>query len=66
MNKFIFRGRHERLRLDELENSCEDGGLGLPNIAVKADALLLKQMSKMLNQPDEETSVCWDTGWVLS
>ena len=41
------------MRLDELENSCEDGGLGLPNITVKADALLLRQMCRMLNQPDE-------------
>ena len=53
LSKFIFRGRHERLRLDELENSSEDGGLGLPNITVKADALLLRQMCRMLNHPDE-------------
>ena len=53
LSQFIFRGRHERLRLDELENSSEDGGLGLPNITVKADALLLRQMCRMLNQPDE-------------
>ena len=53
LSKFIFRGRHERLKLDELENSCEDGGLGLPDIAVKADALLLKQMCRMFNKPDE-------------
>jgi hypothetical protein len=55
LSKFIFRGRHERLQLDELENNCENGGLGLPNIATKADALLLKQMCRMLNQPDEES-----------
>ena len=35
LSKFIFRGRHERLQLDELQNSYEQGGLGLPNIAVK-------------------------------
>ena len=55
LSSFIFRGRHERLKLDELENSCEDGGLGLPDIAVKADALLLKQMCRMLNHPDEKS-----------
>ena len=55
LSKFIFRGRHERLLLAELENRCEDGGLGLPNIAVKADSLLIKQMCRMLNQPDEES-----------
>ena len=31
LSKFIFRGRHKRLKLDELENSFEPGGLGLPN-----------------------------------
>ena len=55
LSKFIFRGRHERLQLDELENSYEDGGLGLTNIAVKADALLLKQMCRILNQPEEDS-----------
>ena len=55
LSSFIFRGRHERLMLDELENSSEDGGLGLPDIAVKADALLLKQMCRMLNHPDEKS-----------
>ena len=40
LSKFIFRGRHEKLKLDELENSCEQGGLGLPNIAVKADYIM--------------------------
>ena len=39
LSKFIFRGRHERLKLCELENTCEKGGLGLPNISVRADAL---------------------------
>ena len=53
LSKFIFRGRHERLRLDELENSYENGGLGLPNIAVKADSLLLKQMCRMLTLAGE-------------
>ena len=55
LSKFIFRGRHERLQLNELENSCENGGLGLPNIVVKADALMLKQMCRMLNQPYEDS-----------
>ena len=55
LSKFIFRGRHERLQLDELQNSCEQGGLGLPNIAVKADSLLLKQMCRMMNLPGEKS-----------
>ena len=55
MSKFIFRGRHERLQLDELQNSYENGGLGLPNIAVKADSLMLKQMCRMVNLSDEKS-----------
>ena len=55
LSMFIFRGRHERLQLDELQNSYEQGGLGLPNIAVKADSLLLKQMCRMINLPDERS-----------
>ena len=55
LSKFIFRGRHERLQLDELHNSYENGGLVLPDITVKADALLLKQMCRMMNLPDERS-----------
>ena len=50
--KFIFRGWHERLKLCELENTCEKGGLGLPNISVRADALLMKQLCRILELPD--------------
>ena len=53
LSSFIFRGRHERLSLSELENDCEKGGLGLPNISVKADALLIRQMCRIINQPEE-------------
>ena len=52
VSKFIFRGHYERLKLEELENSCENGGLALPNIAVKADSLLMKQLCRMLGLPD--------------
>ena len=58
LSKFIFRGRHERLQLDKLHNSYENGGLGLPNFAVKADALLIKQMCRMMNLP----AACWASG----
>ena len=40
---FIFRGRPERLKLAELENSVERGGLGLICVATKAECLLLRQ-----------------------
>jgi hypothetical protein len=36
LSSFIFRGRHERLKLCELENTCEKGELSLPNLSVKA------------------------------
>ena len=55
LSKFIFRGRHGRLKLDELENSCEKGGLGLPNISVKSDSLLMKQLCRMLGLPEEDS-----------
>ena len=51
LSKFIFRGRHERLKLGKIENSTEQGGLGLPNIAVKADSLLLEQMCRIKSLP---------------
>ena len=53
LSKFIFNGRHERLRLSELENSPRQGGLGLPDIGVKADSLLLKQMCRMMTLDTE-------------
>ena len=55
ISSFIFRGRHERLKLGELENMSENGGLGLPNLSVKADALLMKQLCRMLSLPNEDT-----------
>ena len=64
---FIFRGKNERLQLDELQNSYENGGLGLPNIGVKADALLLKQMCRMLTLPGEKSYnlLGYWLGWFL-
>ena len=61
MSSFLFWGRHERLPLYLLENTCKNGGLGLPNIAVKAECLLIKQTTRILSKP-EETSYR-DTGW---
>ena len=55
LSKFIFRGRHEKMKLSELENSCEKGGLGLPNLSVKANSLLMKQLCRMLTLPNEES-----------
>ena len=56
MSSFIFQGRHERLKLSELENSMECGGLGLTCIATKAESLLLRQSLQILARPEEECS----------
>ena len=65
MSSFIFRGRHERLSLYELENTCKQGGLGLPNIAVKAECLLLKQTTRILSKPNE-TTYRHNIGWEIN
>ena len=48
MGSFIWLGRLERLQIDELKNPICDGGLGLPCISSKADALFLKQTCRLL------------------
>ena len=53
---FIFRGRPERLKLAELQNPKEEGGLGLVCVATKAECLLLRQSLRILAQP---TSDCY-------
>ena len=55
LSQFIFKGRHERMKLSEIENSPDQGGLGLPNIGIKSDCLLLKQMCRMLTLPNEKS-----------
>ena len=54
-------------QLNELENTSENGGLGLPNLSVKADSLLIKQMCRMMNQPNEESFhlMGYWLGWFL-
>ena len=50
---FIFRGRPERLKLAELQNPVERGGLGLVCIATKAECLLLRQSLRVLERKEE-------------
>ena len=45
---FLWRGRLEHLPFDELFAPVKQGGLGLPNIAAKADSLFLKQTCRVL------------------
>jgi hypothetical protein len=56
LSSFIFRGRHERLKLAELENPVEGGGLGLTCVASKAKCLLLRQSLRVLARPEENCS----------
>ena len=53
MSSFIFRGRPERLKLSELENSSDQGGLGLACVVTKAGCLLLRQSLRVLASPEE-------------
>ena len=50
-SSFIFRGRPERLKLAELQNPAEKGGLGLMCVATKAECLLLRQSLRILQRP---------------
>ena len=50
LSNFIFQGMHERIKLSELENTIEQGGLGLTCVATKAQCLLLKQSLRVLEK----------------
>ena len=56
MSSFILQARHERLKLSELENSKECGGLGLTCVATKVESLLLLQSLLILAKPEENCS----------
>ena len=47
--KFLWLGRLEHLPYDELHAPVKEGGLGVPNIQAKCDALFLKQTCRMLH-----------------
>jgi hypothetical protein len=53
MSSFLFRGKPERLKLEELYNSPSSGGLGLPDVRTKADSLFVKQLTRMLLRQEE-------------
>ena len=56
MSSFIFQGRPERLKLSEIENSSENGGLGLTCVVTKSECLLLRQSLRVLARPEETCS----------
>ena len=48
MGRFLWAGKLERLQIDELKNSRSSGGLGLPCVWSKANALFLRQTCRLL------------------
>ena len=56
VSSFIFRGRHERLKLSEVQNLPSKGGLGLTCISTKAECLLLRQSIRILARTQETCS----------
>jgi hypothetical protein len=55
-SSFLFQRKPERLKLAELCLPPERGGLGLPEVRSKADALRLKQLTRMLQKPEGGSS----------
>jgi exonuclease III len=53
VGRFLWLGRLERLPLDELCAPLKQGGLGLPNISAKCDALFLKHLCRILSTPGQ-------------
>ena len=49
MGSFLWLGKLERLQIDEIKNDRIQGGLGLPCVLSKANALFLKQTCRLLN-----------------
>ena len=49
LGSFLWWGRLERLELSELTNPVQEGGLGLPNIQARCDALFIKHLLRILS-----------------
>ena len=51
MGRFLWAGKLERLQIDEIKNDRSAGGLGLPCISSKSNALFLSQTVRLLQDP---------------
>ena len=51
IRSFIWTGKLEKLALDEVKNTREEGGLNIVCIRSKADALFLRQTCRLLASP---------------
>lgn len=49
IRRFLWIGRIDKLPFAELSNPVKEGGLGLPNIEAKCDALFLKHLTRILS-----------------
>ena len=49
MGSFVWLGKLERLQIDEINHDWIQGGLGLPCVLSKSNALFLKQTCRLLN-----------------
>ena len=54
MVKFLWVGRLEKLKIDEMKNPYMFGGLNLPCVISKADSLMLSQVCRMLKNPSSK------------
>ena len=48
MTRFLWIGRLEKLKIDEIKNPLLSGGLNLPCVISKSDSLLLSQVCRLL------------------
>ena len=51
MTRFLWIGKLEKLKIDEIKNPSLSGGLNLPCVISKSDALFLSQTCRMLKDP---------------
>ena len=54
MYRFLWIGKLEKLKLDEVKNPLSAGGLNLPCVTSKADSLFLSQTCKLLVKPESK------------
>ena len=54
MFRFLWIGKLEKLKLDEVKNPASSGGLNIPCVVSKADSLFLTQTCRLLEKPNSK------------